>query len=59
MHLSGDQHLGTTSHYGMDEFRDGVYAVCTPAISKPVAAPLVPGPPGPERPAGYAEHRRL
>jgi PhoD-like phosphatase len=33
MHLSGDQHLGTTSHYGVEEFRDGVYAVCTPAIS--------------------------
>jgi hypothetical protein len=25
--------LGTTSHYGVDEFRDGVYSVCTPAIS--------------------------
>jgi len=33
MHLSGDQHLGTTSHYGVEEFRDGVYEVCTPAIS--------------------------
>lgn len=33
IHLSGDQHLGTTSHYGVDDFRDGVYAVCTPAIS--------------------------
>jgi len=33
MHLSGDQHLGTTSHYGVDDFRDGVYSVCTPAIS--------------------------
>ncbi|MDR5729231.1 MAG: twin-arginine translocation pathway signal protein [Terriglobia bacterium] len=32
-HLSGDQHLGSTSHYGVEEFRDGVYAVCTPAIS--------------------------
>lgn len=32
-HLSGDQHLGSTSHYGITEFRDGVYAVCTPAIS--------------------------
>lgn len=32
-HLSGDQHLGTTSHYGVEGFRDGVYAVCTPAIS--------------------------
>jgi hypothetical protein len=33
MHLSGDQHLGSTSHYGAGDFRDGVYAVCTPAIS--------------------------
>lgn len=32
-HLSGDQHLGSMSHYGVDEFRDGVYGVCTPAIS--------------------------
>jgi phosphodiesterase/alkaline phosphatase D-like protein len=33
MHLSGDQHLGSTSQYGVDDFRDGVYEVCTPAIS--------------------------
>lgn len=32
-HLSGDQHLGSTSHYGTEAFRDGVYSVCTPAIS--------------------------
>lgn len=32
-HLCGDQHLGTTSHYGVKEFRDGVYSFCTPAIS--------------------------
>jgi alkaline phosphatase D len=32
-HLSGDQHLGTTVLYGVDEFRDGVYSICTPAIS--------------------------
>ncbi len=32
-HLCGDQHLGTTSHYGVEEFRDAVYSVCTPAIS--------------------------
>jgi hypothetical protein len=25
--------LGSTCHYGVDEFRDGVYSVCTPAIS--------------------------
>ncbi|HZQ53947.1 MAG TPA: hypothetical protein VFB14_17220 [Bryobacteraceae bacterium] len=32
-HLCGDQHLGSTSHYGVDAFRDGVYSVCTPAMS--------------------------
>jgi alkaline phosphatase D len=32
-HLCGDQHLGSTSHYGLDVFRDGVYSVCTPAMS--------------------------
>jgi alkaline phosphatase D len=32
-HLNGDQHLGSTCHYGVEEFRDGVYSVCTPAIS--------------------------
>ena len=32
-HLCGDQHLGTAAHYGVNEFRDGVYSVCTPAIS--------------------------
>ena len=32
-HLSGDQHLGSTCLYGVDEFGDGVYSVCTPAIS--------------------------
>lgn len=32
-HLNGDQHLGTTCHYGVHDFRDGVYSICTPAIS--------------------------
>jgi PhoD-like phosphatase len=32
-HLCGDQHLPTTSIYGVKEFRDGVYSICTPAIS--------------------------
>ena len=32
-HISGDQHLGTAVHYGLDEFRDAVYSLCTPAMS--------------------------
>lgn len=46
MHLSGDQHLGTTSHYGVDNFRDGVYAVCTPAISNIFPRRWFPAQPG-------------
>ncbi len=54
-HLCGDQHLGATSHYGVHEFRDGVFSVCTPAISNiwprrwypPRQAPnALPGKPG-------------
>jgi PhoD-like phosphatase len=33
VHLSGDQHLATTVQYGVENFRDGVYGVCTPSIS--------------------------
>lgn len=32
-HVCGDQHLATASHYGVEAFRDGVYSICTPAIS--------------------------
>lgn len=46
IHLSGDQHLGTTSHYGIDEFRDGVYEVCTPAVSNLFPRRWFPSHPG-------------
>jgi len=46
MHLSGDQHLGSTSHYGVDDFRDGVYEVCTPAISNLFPRRWFPSHPG-------------
>jgi alkaline phosphatase D len=32
-HLCGDQHLASASHYGVHDFRDGVFSVCTPATS--------------------------
>ncbi|MFN7936460.1 MAG: hypothetical protein U0R19_24235 [Bryobacteraceae bacterium] len=32
-HIGGDQHLGSTVRYGIDEFNDGPYMICTPAIS--------------------------
>jgi hypothetical protein len=33
LHIAGDQHLGSTIQYGIDEFRDGPYAICVPSVS--------------------------
>lgn len=32
-HLAGDQHLGSTIKYGVDNWQDGGYAFCVPSIS--------------------------
>ena len=32
-HVAGDQHLGSYTKYGIDEWRTGSYAFCVPAIS--------------------------
>ncbi|MFH0989632.1 MAG: alkaline phosphatase D family protein [bacterium] len=32
-HIAGDQHLGTVTQYGIDDWRDAGYAFCVPAIS--------------------------
>jgi alkaline phosphatase D len=32
-HLAGDQHLGSTIQYGVDEWGDGGFAFCVPSIS--------------------------
>jgi PhoD-like phosphatase len=33
LHISGDQHLGTTVQYGIDDWRDAGFGFCVPAIS--------------------------
>jgi alkaline phosphatase D len=33
IHVCGDQHLGSVAQYGIDEFGDGTYVFCTPAIA--------------------------
>ncbi|MDX2414254.1 MAG: hypothetical protein QNK33_03600, partial [Bacteroidales bacterium] len=33
VHIAGDQHLGSTIQYGVDEFRDAGFAICVPSIS--------------------------
>lgn len=32
-HIAGDQHLGSSIHYGVDEFGDAGFAICVPSIS--------------------------
>ena len=33
VHLAGDQHLGSTIRYGVDEFADAGYALCVPSVA--------------------------
>jgi hypothetical protein len=33
LHIAGDQHLGSTIQYGIEEWRDAGFAFCVPAIS--------------------------
>ena len=33
VHIAGDQHLGSSTQYGIDDWNDGPFALCTPAIS--------------------------
>jgi alkaline phosphatase D len=33
VHIAGDQHLASTVQYGIDDWNDGPYGICTPAIS--------------------------
>jgi len=33
VHLAGDQHLGSSVQYGIDDWNDGPFSLCTPAIS--------------------------
>jgi alkaline phosphatase D len=33
VHITGDQHLGSTIQYGIDDWNDAAFAICTPAVS--------------------------
>ncbi len=33
LHVCGDQHLGSTMQYGVQDFNDAVFAFCSPALS--------------------------
>ena len=33
VHLTGDQHLGSTTQYGIENWNDGPWSICSPAVS--------------------------
>ncbi|MCF7975342.1 MAG: alkaline phosphatase D family protein [Phycisphaerae bacterium] len=33
LHIAGDQHLGSTLQYGIEDYRDAGFAVCVPSVS--------------------------
>ncbi len=51
-HIGGDQHLGSTVRYGIDDFNDGPYMICTPAISNLFPRRWYPPKTGANCPAG-------
>jgi phosphodiesterase/alkaline phosphatase D-like protein len=55
-HIGGDQHLGSTVQYGIDEWNDGPFAVCTPAVSNIWPRRWYPPVEGRNRPAGSPKY---
>lgn len=55
-HLAGDQHLGTTIHYGIDDWKDGGVAVCVPSISNFYPRRWFPTVEGANRPEGAPKY---
>jgi alkaline phosphatase D len=52
LHIGGDQHLGSTVQYGIDQHSDGPWAICTPAISNIFPRRWYPPEQGGNRPSG-------
>jgi alkaline phosphatase D len=52
VHLAGDQHLASTVQYGIDDWNDASYAMCSPAISNIFPRRWYPPAEGANREAG-------
>jgi hypothetical protein len=46
VHITGDQHLGSTIQYGIDDWNDASWAICTPAVSNIFPRRWYPAKPG-------------
>jgi len=52
LHIAGDQHLGSTVHYGIEEFNDAAWAICVPAAANIFPRRWFPPEPGGNRKPG-------
>ncbi|MBI3211035.1 MAG: alkaline phosphatase D family protein [Candidatus Solibacter usitatus] len=55
-HIGGDQHLGSTTQYGIDDWNDGPYALCTPAVANIFPRHWYPPVEGKNRAAGQPRY---
>ena len=55
-HISGDQHLGSTVQYGVDDWRDGSFAICVPSVANVWPRRWFPPQPGKNRKPGAPEY---
>jgi len=51
-HIAGDQHLGSTIQYGIDDWNDASWAICVPSVANVWPRRWFPSEPGANRPPG-------
>jgi alkaline phosphatase D len=56
LHIAGDQHLGSTIQYGVDDWHDAGYAFCVPAVSNIWPRRWYPYMPGKNRAPGSPKY---
>jgi len=56
IHIAGDQHLGSTTQYGVDTWKDASYALCVPSISNYFPRRWFPSTPGKNRKPGAPKY---
>ena len=50
VHIAGDQHLGSTIQYGIDDWNDASWAICVPSVANVWPRRWYPSEPGANRP---------
>jgi len=56
VHLAGDQHLGSTVQYGVDDWNDAAFALCVPSVSNVWPRRWFPPEPGANRAEGAPKY---